>query len=371
MSLIVSVAPTLPIHRYPQQEITNRFAELVLPAGTDRRVLDRFHTAAGVQTRHLALPIESYPAIDGFGAANDAFIDVAVELGHEAVASALAMAGLTAADVDLIVSTSVTGVAAPSIEARLVPRLGLRTDVKRLPIFGLGCVAGAAGIARLHDFLRGDPDGVAVLLAVELCSLTIQRDDASIANLVASGLFGDGAAAVVMVGERRAATLGLTGDRASATAETAPARVNGCPRVVDTRSRFYPDTERVMGWDIGGSGFRIVLDASVADVVEANLGDDLDDFLGEHDLKTEDIARWVTHPGGPKVLDAVARAARLPDEALQPARDCLARVGNLSSASVLHVLADTMAGPPPEVGSHGVLLAMGPGFCAELVLLQW
>jgi len=371
MSLIVSVAPTLPIHRYPQQEITNRFAELVLPAGTDRRVLDRFHTAAGVQTRHLALPIESYPAIDGFGAANDAFIDVAVELGHEAVASALAMAGLTAADVDLIVSTSVTGVAAPSIEARLVPRLGLRTDVKRLPIFGLGCVAGAAGIARLHDFLRGDPDGVAVLLAVELCSLTIQRDDASIANLVASGLFGDGAAAVVMVGERRAATLGLTGDRASATAETAPARVNGCPRVVDTRSRFYPDTERVMGWDIGGSGFRIVLDASVADVVEANLGDDLDDFLGEHDLKTEDIARWVTHPGGPKVLDAVARAARLPDEALQPARDCLARVGNLSSASVLHVLADTMAGPPPEVGSYGVLLAMGPGFCAELVLLQW
>ena len=262
---------------------------------------------------------------------------------------------MTGADVDLILATSVTGVAAPSIDARLVPRLGLRTDVKRLPIFGLGCVAGAAGISRLHDYLRGDPDGVAVLLSVELCSLTIQRDDPSIANLVASGLFGDGAAAVVMVGDRRAAALGLTAG----------------PRVVDTRSRFYPDTERVMGWDIGGSGFRIVLDASVADVVEANLGADLDEFLGVHDLKTEDIARWVTHPGGPKVLEAVARAARLPDEALQPARDCLARVGNLSSASVLHVLADTMAGPPPAAGSSGVLLAMGPGFCAELVLLQW
>jgi alkylresorcinol/alkylpyrone synthase len=141
--------------------------------------------------------------------------------------------------------------------------------------------------------------------------------------------------------------------------------------VVDTRSRFYPNTERVMGWDIGGTGFRIVLDASVADVVEANLGADLDEFLGVHDLKTEDIARWVTHPGGPKVLDAVARAARLADEDLQPARDCLARVGNLSSASVLHVLADTMDGPAPVAGSYGVLLAMGPGFCAELVLLQW
>jgi alkylresorcinol/alkylpyrone synthase len=355
MSLIVSVAPALPPHRYPQQEITDRFAELVLPAGTDRRMLDRFHAAAGVQTRHLALPIESYPAIEGFGAANDAFIEVAVELGHHAVSAALSAAGLTGADVDLIVATSVTGVAAPSIDARLVPLLGLRTDVKRLPIFGLGCVAGAAGIARLHDYLRGDPDGVAVLLSVELCSLTIQRDDPSIANLVASGLFGDGAAAVVMVGERRGAALGLT----------------GAPHVVATRSRFYPDTERVMGWDIGGSGFRIVLDASVADVVEANLGADLDEFLGAHDLKTSDIARWVTHPGGPKVLEAVARAARLPDDALQPARDCLARVGNLSSASVLHVLADTLDASPPEDGSYGVLLAMGPGFCAELVLLRW
>jgi alkylresorcinol/alkylpyrone synthase len=378
MSLIVSVAPALPPHRYAQQEITDRFAELVLPAGTDRRMLDRFHSAAGVQTRHLALPIESYPALEGFSAANDAFIEVAVELGHQAVSSALSKAGLTGADVDLIVSTSVTGVAAPSIDARLVPRLGLRTDVKRLPIFGLGCVAGAAGVARLHDYLRGDPDGVAVLLSVELCSLTIQRDDPSIANLVASGLFGDGAAAVVMVGERRAEALGLTGSRtsaadltASATYQTASATLHGCPRVVDTRSRFYPNTERVMGWDIGGTGFRIVLDASVAEVVEANLGDDLDEFLGLHDLKTEDIARWVTHPGGPKVLEAVARAARLSDEDMQPARDCLARVGNLSSASVLHVLADTMDGVTPEVGSYGVLLAMGPGFCAELVLLQW
>jgi alkylresorcinol/alkylpyrone synthase len=369
MSLIVSVAPALPPHRYAQQEITDRFAELVLPAGTDRRMLDRFHSAAGVQTRHLALPIESYPALAGFGAANDAFIEVAVELGQQAVSSALSMAGLTGADVDLIVSTSVTGVAAPSIDARLVPRLGLRTDVKRLPIFGLGCVAGAAGIARLHDYLRGDPDGVAVLLSVELCSLTIQRDDPSIANLVASGLFGDGAAAVVMVGERRAEALGLIDSRGSANDQKAS--LHGCPRVVDTRSRFYPNTERVMGWDIGGTGFRIVLDASVAEVVEANLGDDLDEFLGLHDLKTEDIARWVTHPGGPKVLEAVARAARLADEDMQPARDCLARVGNLSSASVLHVLADTMGGATPEVGSYGVLLAMGPGFCAELVLLQW
>jgi alkylresorcinol/alkylpyrone synthase len=246
-------------------------------------------------------------------------------------------------------------VAAPSLDARLVPRLGLRTDVRRTPVFGLGCVAGAAGIARLHDVLRGDPDGVAVLLSVELCSLTVQRDDPSMANLVASGLFGDGAAAVVLVGDRRAAELGL----------------NGRPSVVATRSRFYPDTERVMGWDIGGTGFRIVLDASVADVVEAHVGDDIDGFLGDHDLKVADLSRWVAHPGGPKVLDALSRAARIPEEELALAWECLARVGNLSSSSVLHVLADTLAGPAPAPGEHGLLLAMGPGFCAELVLLQW
>jgi alkylresorcinol/alkylpyrone synthase len=356
MSRIAAVAPALSPHRYDQATLTDAFAELVLPAGTDRRVLDRLHEAAGVRTRHLALPLERYPALSGFQEANDAFLEVAVELGTTAVADALAAAGLAPADVDLIVSTTVTGVAAPSIEARLVPLLGLRPDVKRLPLFGLGCVAGAAGVARVHDYLRGDPDGVAVLLSVELCSLTVQRDDASIANLVASGLFGDGAAAVVMVGDRRAEAMGLDRSR---------------PEVVASRSRFYPDTERVMGWDIGGTGFRIVLAASVAEVVEANVGGDLDAFLGDHDLKTEDIDRWVSHPGGPKVLDALARAARLPDDALARSWDCLARVGNLSSSSVLHVLADTLAGPVPEPGGTGVLLAMGPGFCAELVLLRW
>src|SRR3954451_14545301 len=165
MSRIVAGAPALPPHRYPQQTLTDAFAELVLPAGADRRMLDRLHKAAGVQTRHLALPLERYPELTGVGASNDAFIEVGVELGAEAISGALAQAGLEPSDVDLIVSTSVTGVAAPSLDARLVPRLGLRPDVKRVPIFGLGCVAGAAGVARLHDYLRGDPGGVAVLLS--------------------------------------------------------------------------------------------------------------------------------------------------------------------------------------------------------------
>lgn len=355
MSRIAAVAGALPPHRYAQPDITRAFAEVVLTDLQRRPVLERIHEATGVQARHLALPLAEYAAMDGFGAANDVFIEVGLELGERALRDALDGAGLEPGDVDLLMAVSVTGIAAPSLDARLVGRVGLRTDVKRVPIFGLGCVAGAAGIARLHDHLVGHPDDVAVLLSVELCSLTLQRDDESMPNVVASGLFGDGAAAVVMVGERRARAMGL-GDR---------------PRVVATRSRFYPDTDRVMGWDVGGSGFRIVLAASVADVVEANLGDDVRGFLEEHDLKTADIARWIAHPGGPKVLEAMERALDVERAQLSVTWEALAEHGNLSSASVLHVLARTLDAPPPPAGSPAMLLAMGPGFCAELVLLQW
>jgi alkylresorcinol/alkylpyrone synthase len=335
--------------------ITDAFADLVLPDGADRRILDRLHEATGVRTRHLALPLEDYAAMRGFGAANDTFIRVGTDLAVRAVTGALDAAGVLPGEVDLVMACSVTGVAAPGLDARLVPLLGLRPDVKRVPVFGLGCVAGAAGVARVHDYLRGDPDGVAVLLTVELCSLTVQPDDDSMPNLVASGLFGDGAAAVVMVGERRAAALGRS----------------DAVQVAATRSRFYPDTERVMGWDIGASGFRIVLAATVADIVEEHLGEDVRAFLEASDLKISDIARWVAHPGGPKVLNAVQRALGLPDGALGLTWRSLAEVGNLSSASVLHVLAASLAQPPPPSGEPGLMLAMGPGFCAELVLLRW
>ena len=358
MSRLVSVAPVVPERSYPQEQITAMLLDLVSPSGgmaPDRRALmQRLHRNSGVSTRSLALPVEEYAGLRGFTDANDAFLRVGTELGARAVRTALEQVGLGAGDVDVVLSTTVTGVAAPSLDARLVGPLGLRPDVKRIPVFGLGCVAGVAGLARLHDHLEGHPDDVAVLLSVELCSLTVQRDDTSTANLVASGLFGDGAAAVVLLGERRAAALGLEG-----------------PRVVATRSRFYPDTAGVMGWDVGGTGFRIVLSASVADVVEEHLADDVKGFLASVDLDRADVARWVVHPGGPKVLDAVQRCLGLEDDALARSWASLAERGNLSSSSVLHVLAATVADPAPGPGAAGVLLAMGPGFCAELVLLRW
>ncbi|ONK09688.1 3-oxoacyl-[acyl-carrier-protein] synthase III C-terminal domain-containing protein [Streptomyces sp. MP131-18] len=350
MSRIAAVHKVLGPHRHPQAEVT-RLARSCLP-DADGALLERVHASAKVGHRHTALPLDAYAGLDGFRASNDAFVSAAVSMGAEAVSGGLHAAGVAPDEVDLLMFVSTTGLAAPSVEARLVGPLGLRPDVRRLPVFGLGCAAGAAGIGRLDDYLRGWPGQVAVLLSVELCSLTFQRTDASPANLVGTALFGDGAAAVVARGSERR-----------------PAPGEG-PEVVATRSRLYPHTERAMGWDIADEGFRIVLDPGIPDIVRTHLAADVDSFLAGHGLTRSDIGTWVCHPGGPKVLEVMADTLGLPDGALDVTWRSLDEVGNISSASVLHVLRDTMDRRPPA-GTWGLLTALGPGFSAELVLLRW
>jgi alkylresorcinol/alkylpyrone synthase len=340
---VAAVSVKFPPNRYSQDETIGALTEF---AGPEFR---KFAHTSGVDFRNIALPVSRYRELSGFTEANDAYIEIALDLAEQALLAALDEAKIKPSGVDVVFSTTVTGLAVPSLEARLASRVGLRQDVKRVPLFGLGCVAGAAGLARVYDYLRAYPDQVAVLLAVELCSLTVQREDNSIPNLVASSLFGDGAAVVVATG-----------------ADWTPVG----PKLLATRSRTYPDTEDVLGWNIGSSGFRIVLSVEISTLVEKYLGDDVRDFLADHALRTTDVTTWLLHAAGPKVIDAVENALDLGPDAFDRTRNSLRDNGNLSSVSVLDILHATMA-DPPSPGSIGLMIAMGPGFSAELVLLSW
>ncbi len=317
-------------------------------------VLERLHSRTGVEGRFFSRPLAEYYTLDTWGKTNDVWIETAEKLGAEAIGALLRETGLDPAKIGTIISVSVTGIACPSIEARLINALKLPPHIKRTPIFGLGCVAGASGLARAADYVRAYPDQAAILLSVELCSLTWQRDNISVPNLISSGLFGDGCAAVLVVGDRLAEEMKIAG-----------------PSIVASQATFYPDSQEVMGWEISEKGFRIVLSADVPTVVRQHLAHNVDDFLAGQGLTRSDIGTWIMHTGGPKVLEANAEALGLTREDFALSWDALRRAGNLSSASVLMVLDDVMRKHRPAKGTRSVLVAMGPGFCSEMLLLEW
>ena len=347
---IASVGSAFPKHYFKNEVVVEALKKEWTGRLPNVDILDRLDESMKVEGRYAVEPIEFYENMYTWGQANNAWIKHALELGEKALCRALVKAGVEPKELSAIFVTSVTGIAAPSIDARLVNRMGLSTNIKRIPIFGLGCVAGAAGISRAADYVRGYPDQAAAVLSVELCSLTLQREDLSMAHLISALLFGDGAAAAVVVGAEH----------------DSPG-----PEIVATKSIFYPNTERVMGWDISEKGFRIVLSPEVPDTVVKYLGRDADAFLAEHGLGRRDIQSWIMHTGGPKVLEATAKALDLTEKDLEPSWNCLRKVGNISSTSVLLVLEDVYTHRRPAPGSLSILAAMGPGFCSELVLLRW
>jgi len=347
---IASVASAFPQHYYRQEVLVAGLKNYWRDQLANPGILDRLDESMKVDGRYTAKPMDFYLSMDTWGQANDAWIEVALDIGEQALCRAMVSAGMQPHDLSALFVTSVTGIAAPSLDARLINRMGLSPNLKRIPIFGLGCVAGAAGISRAADYVRGYPDQAAALLSIELCSLTLQKDDVSMAHLISAMLFGDGAAATVVVGSE--------------------VESNG-PEIVATKSVFYPNTERVMGWDISEKGFHIVLSPEVPDTVVRHLGEDVDTFLAEQDLCRSDIKSWVMHTGGPKVLEATATALGITAKDLEASWECLRKVGNLSSTSVLLVLEDVYKHRRPDPGTLSILAAMGPGFCSELVLLRW
>jgi alkylresorcinol/alkylpyrone synthase len=347
---IAGVGSAFPRHYYKQEVLVEALKDYWGDRLPQPGILNRLNQSMKVDGRFLARPIGFYRNMQAWGEANNAWIEVGLDIGEKALCRALTGAGLAPRDLSAIFVASVTGIAAPSLDARLANRMGLSPNIKRIPIFGLGCVAGAAGISRAADYVRAYPDQSAALLTIELCSLTLQRQDLSMAHLISALLFGDGAAAVVVTGSN------IDWDG---------------PEILATKSVLYPNTERVMGWDISEKGFQIVLAPEVPDTVVRHLGEDVDAFLDEQGLERADIKSWVMHTGGPKVLEATATALGLTETDLAASWDSLRKVGNISSTSVLLVLEDVYRHRRPEPGTLSILAAMGPGFCSELVLLRW
>lgn len=350
MPYLHSVQCALPPHYYDQETLIDAFRRHWGNKFFNFSRIEDFHRHVLVQGRHLALPLEAYLQED-FEFRNNAWIRISLELLQEATSRLLEAAQLPPREISLIASTSSSGIAVPSLEARLMNVLPFSPDTKRLPLFGLGCMAGVAGLNRVADYLRGYPREAALFLSSELCSLTLQLNDLGVANLISTGLFGDGAAAVLLVGDEHPL------------APQAPLRFE------DSLSRFFPNTEQVMGWEVGASGFRVVLDSQVPQVVLDHYPTMLEELLHNHDLQSQDIRFYLAHPGGPKVLAAMEQALALKPGKLKLSWETLKTHGNMSSVSVLFVVHEFLKDLPP-CGSWGILAAMGPAFSAELTLVK-
>jgi alkylresorcinol/alkylpyrone synthase len=370
MPRIGSVATALPPHALPQERIRDLAREHFAPAFPE---IDRYMSVfrhAQIDTRHFAAPLEWFMTRHSLQECNDLFIDAATELGMAAARACLGRAGLEPGDVDHLIWVSTTGLAAPSPDAMLINRMGMGRHIRRTPIWGLGCAGGVAGLARAAEYARAFPGQRVLLLSVELCGVTFQWDDRSKRNLIAASLFADGAAAVLVEGDK---VTRWQGDNAT---EHVSARhpVTPSPRhpvtVLGTQSTLWPDTLDIMGWDIVDTGMQVVFSSRIPHIVQSLMRENVSEFLAPYGLGLDDIDHWILHPGGAKVIDAYEAALAIDPERLGHTRAVLRECGNMSSATVFFVLDAFLKAGKPGPGEYGVLAVLGPGFSCELALIQ-
>jgi alkylresorcinol/alkylpyrone synthase len=349
VSKILAVATAVPPFVVTKDDAKGFARRFFAPRfGDIERLLELFDHAQ-IDKRHICNPVEWFASPKSFREKNDEYIRWSLELGSEAVAAALSHAGLLPGDVDYLIFVSTTGLATPSIDARLIGRLGLGAHTRRTPIWGLGCAGGVSGLSHAHHYALAHPHSVTVMVAVELCSLTFHFGDRSKSNLVACALFGDGAAAVVVSGEE-ASKQGLS--------------------IVDTQSTLWPDSVDVMGWDFESEGMQVVFSRDIPAIVLKESKRNVSEFLAKHELALERLSFFVAHPGGAKVIAAYEQALSLGPGVMRGARDVLRDYGNMSSASMLFVLERMLGNGAPESDQWGLATALGPGFSSELVLLR-
>lgn len=368
LPVITSIASALPGNRATQGEIRDHFGALFPLAG---RRLDAAMTCfdtAEVESRYSVLPLSELTRPRTLTETMALYAEHARALAQRAVERCLARAGLTGSRIDLVIAVSCTGIMMPSLDAHLIGALAMRPDVRRLPITELGCVGGAAAIARAHDYLVGHPDGVVLVVAVELPSLNFQPRDVTPDNLISSALFGDGAAAVLMLGDR-AGGASARPDAAEGGGHREGARATPV-RVIGTHCHTIPNSTHALGFDLRDDGFHTVLSREIPALLRAATGELFQKLAAKGGATVRDLRAFVLHPGGKRILSAVQEALGLDSRDTWPSWDVLRQYGNQSSASVLFVLERWMA-KPPAPGTLGAMAAFGPGLTAESALLQW
>ena len=349
MPKIIEIATAIPDFKIDQSE-AKEFAEHLFGSHFKNivRLLPIFDNA-GIKTRYFSVPPSWFGAEHFLLEKNDIYIRTATDLGARAISSVLENANTDLDEIDYIIYINSTGLATPSIDARLINKLNLRRNIRRTPIWGLGCAGGAAGLSHAYHYLIGHPSHRALVVAIELCGLTFIHDDFSKSNLVASALFADGAAAALISGDEIDAS-GL--------------------EILATQSTFYPDSLNVMGWNIVSKGMQVVFDKRIPDIVAANSDSELNSFLSLYSLAKTDISQYLFHPGGIKVVEAYEKAFNIGSDSFEISREILRDYGNMSSVTVLYVISRYLEKYRVRNNGFGVISALGPGFCSESLIVR-
>ncbi|HWI48885.1 MAG TPA: 3-oxoacyl-[acyl-carrier-protein] synthase III C-terminal domain-containing protein [Rummeliibacillus sp.] len=354
MPKIHAVSTYSPPHQIPQEK-AEEFIHQLFTGKMER--LERYLTVfknAEIHNRQLAMPIEWYKEDHSFSERNDLYIELATDYGVRVIQDCLAkVSSVEITDIDAIIFVSSTGISTPSIEARLMNQLSFSEDVVRIPIWGLGCGGGAAGISRANDYCLAHPEALVLVICLELCSLTFQPGDLNKSNLIGTSLFGDGVACAL-----------VSGDQVKLSSR------KSLPSIKSTASRLLPNSEDVMGWRVEDNGLHVIFAKSIPSIIEKWFTPFVKSFLQKNELTLQEISQFIAHPGGKKVLAAYETSLELPKELLAASSFILQQHGNMSSPTVLFVLKHVIE-QQHAIGEIGIMASLGPGFSGELVLLEW
>jgi alkylresorcinol/alkylpyrone synthase len=341
---LVSLATSVPPHQLQQKEILQAATGIFAERNEQFENLLSLFANTGIQHRYGVKPIEWYLAPRGWPERTDAFLEGAEALFLDVARKAIAAADLDVGDIDTVVTVCSTGIATPTLEARVAGKMGFRADVSRVPVFGLGCAGGVSGLSIASRLAQSRPGTNVLLVALELCTLAVRHDELTKANIVAASLFGDGAAAAVL----------RAGD-------------GGATQIEATGEKLWPDTLDIMGWSVDPQGFGVIFQRTIPDFVRDHMGAAIAEIVSRMQLSIDKIDRFICHPGGAKVIAALERALSLDQGTLDHERDVIADYGNMSGPTVLFVLERARAqGLPPR----SLLTALGPGFTASCVALR-